>query len=147
MKTRRFRHEFVDYLPTQLEDGILYVSMEFRTVAHRCPCGCGREIVTSLGPTDWKLTFDGEAVSLSPSVGNWNLPCQSHYWIDNGRVVDAELWSAERIVAGRERDRRVKQQYFKGERPGVAIAVEDEREIDEVPRRGLLERIRNWWSS
>lgn len=31
---------------------------------------------------------------LRPSVGNWSFPCQSHYWIDNGRVRWAGRMSA-----------------------------------------------------
>jgi len=45
-----------------------------------------RKLSQPLGPTDWKLTFDGESVSLYPSVGNWNFPCQSHYWIQENKV-------------------------------------------------------------
>jgi hypothetical protein len=34
----------------------LYVSIEFATAAHSCACGCGREVVTPPGPTDWRIT-------------------------------------------------------------------------------------------
>ena len=60
-------HEFVEYMPHQLNDGVLYVSMPFATVAHKCCCGCGRDGVTPLSPTDWKLIFDGQFTSLDPS--------------------------------------------------------------------------------
>ena len=50
--------EFVQAIPEKLEDGTLYVSMDYATVVHKCCCGCGREVVTPLSPTDWKLTFD-----------------------------------------------------------------------------------------
>ena len=42
----RFEHRFVQNIPEQLEPGILYISMEFATAAHRCFCGCGEEVVT-----------------------------------------------------------------------------------------------------
>jgi hypothetical protein len=42
-------------------------------------CGCGKKVVLPLHPTHGKLTYDGETVSLSPSVGNWSFPCESHY--------------------------------------------------------------------
>ena len=80
------RHEFVNYIPEALDDGVLYVSIPFATVMHRCCCGCGNEVVTPLDPTDWQMTFDGKAVSLSPSIGNWSLSCQSHYWIHRNQV-------------------------------------------------------------
>jgi len=34
-------------------------------------------VVTPLSPTGWSLIFDGETVSLYPSIGNWNFPCRS----------------------------------------------------------------------
>ena len=55
----RLRLEFVDYVPKQLDDGVLYVSIRFGTVVHRCACGCGEEVVTPLGPSEWTLTYDG----------------------------------------------------------------------------------------
>ncbi|WP_414695066.1 DUF6527 family protein [Paraburkholderia sp.] len=48
-------------------------------------------------PTDWTLTFDGEHISLWPSVGSWNLPCQSHYVIRKNRVITAAPWSQKQI--------------------------------------------------
>ena len=91
-KIPRLRHHFVDFIPEHLADGHLYVCMEHATAIHRCCCGCGSEVVTPLAPDDWKLTFDGEAISLSPSIGNWSFKCRSHYWIRNDRVVWARKW-------------------------------------------------------
>lgn len=86
MRQTSLAHEFVDYVPAVLAEGVLYVSLRFATVVHLCPCGCGNKVVTPLSPADWQLLFDGEAVSLTPSIGNWSLPCQSHYWIKLDRV-------------------------------------------------------------
>ncbi len=105
-------HEFVEYVPDEIVDGVLYVSIQYATVVHRCCCGCGKEVVTPLTPTDWRLTFDGETVSLYPSIGNWNFSCQSHYWIRRNRVSWAERWSSERITAGRMRDRALKLEQY-----------------------------------
>lgn len=66
MRVERFRTTFVEFIPDDLEDGVLYVSMRYRTVSHLCPCGCGQEVPLSISPTAWQLTFNGE-VSLSPS--------------------------------------------------------------------------------
>jgi hypothetical protein len=107
-------HEFVEYMPDQLKDEILYVSIPFATVAHKCCCGCGREVVTPLSPTDWKLIFDGQSVTLDPSIGNWGSPCKSHYWIRNGKVRWADMWTQEEIDAGRAADRMAKQKHFGG---------------------------------
>src|SRR5437879_2927469 len=106
------KHDFVDYIPDKLDDSVLYVSIKYATVVHRCCCGCGREVVTPLSPTDWQLTFDGETMSLDPSIGNWNFPCQSHYWIKHDRATWAPRWSRKEIEAGRSRDRSAKERYF-----------------------------------
>jgi len=59
----------------------------FGTVVHKCCCGCGNEVVTPLSQTDWQLSFDGESISLYPSIGNRNFKCKSHYWIKNNNVI------------------------------------------------------------
>jgi hypothetical protein len=105
-------HEFAEYIPDKLADDRVYVSIPYATVAHNCFCGCGNEIVTPLGPTDGRLIFDGDSISLEPSIGNWTLPCRSHYWIVNNRVRWAATWPSARIEAAREHDRRAKATYF-----------------------------------
>ena len=71
----------VQYIPKKLEPGILYFSKKFGTATHMCPCGCDNKVVTPLGPTDWSLTIRKGKPTLYPSIGNWQIPCQSHYWI------------------------------------------------------------------
>jgi len=112
MKARHFRHEFVRTIPDALDGDTLYVSIEYSTAVHLCACGCGREVVTPLSPTDWSLTFDGVAVSLDPSVGNWSFPCRSHYWISRGSIRWAAEWTEDRIEVGREWDRIRKDAYY-----------------------------------
>jgi len=113
MNSRKtLKHQFVEFIPERLEDGVIYISTEYATVSHNCCCGCGNEVVTPLSPTDWELTFDGKSISLYPSIGNWNFQCQSHYWIKRNTVRWAESWSAEKIAAGQTRDRRIKEEYF-----------------------------------
>lgn len=105
-------HQFVKNIPGMLDDGVVYVSIEYGTVVHKCCCGCGEEVVTPLSPTDWKLVYDGKTISISPSIGNWGFKCGSHYWIIRNSVRWARKWSAEKIRAGRDADRRRKQRYF-----------------------------------
>ena len=109
---RTLRHEFVEFVPEQLEEGVLYISMRFATAAHLCACGCGNKVVTPFTPTDWKLIFDGDTVSVDPSIGNWAFPCQSHYWISSNEVVWAPRWSRERIIAGKAYDLKHKARYY-----------------------------------
>jgi hypothetical protein len=111
----RVRHEFVEFIPASLDEGIVYVSIPFATAVHRCCCGCGQEVVTPLSPTDWALVFDGLSISLKPSIGSWGLPCQSHYWIVQNRIRWTKRWSRAEIDRGREKDRRRKDDYFKNE--------------------------------
>jgi hypothetical protein len=99
------RHRFVTSVPLDMEEATLYVSVEFGTCMHKCFCGCGAEVVTPLSPRQWTLTYDGDAVSLRPSVGSWSLPCQSHYVIRRNRVHWARRFTDDEIAVVRERDR------------------------------------------
>jgi len=105
-------HEFVDFVPKEREDGKLYVSIKYATAVHNCFCGCRTKVVTPITPADWQLTFDGDTISLYPSVGNWSFPCRSHYWIKRDRVVWAGDMSEEDIEVGRARDRAARNAYF-----------------------------------
>lgn len=110
-----FRHEFLQFIPEELQEGTIYVSIRFATVSHLCACGCKTKVVTPLKPTDWKLTFDGKTISLHPSIGNWAFPCRSHYWIRNNKVQWAEDWSQSRIDASRNFNHMSKEKYYSGE--------------------------------
>ena len=79
---------FVESIPVQLEAGVLYVSIDYRTMSHLCACGCGRRVATPIRPHPhgWTVAYDGANATVSPSVGLLKLPCRSHYFIDRGRV-------------------------------------------------------------
>ena len=109
-----YGHTFVDTLPDNLEEGVLYVSGQYATSAHKCFCGCGREVITPIHPTKWKLTFDGIHVSLHPSIGSWSLPCKSHYWLRAGNVAWAEAFTEEEIQTVRSHDLTAQDHYFSG---------------------------------
>lgn len=106
------QHKFTNFIPEKIEDGILYISIEYCTAIHKCVCGCGNEVVTPISPTDWKLTFNGKSVTFYPSIGNWNFECQSHYWIRGNMVEFADRWSDQQIHLGRENDLERKNDYF-----------------------------------
>lgn len=108
MLAPRIDHEFVEFVPDELDANTLYVSIRYATVVHLCLCGCGHKVVTPLAPTDWTLGYDGETVSLSPSIGNWSFPCQSHYWIRNGRVYESKRWDRQKIASNRAHDQALK---------------------------------------
>lgn len=148
----RLQHEFIEHAPESLEPDVLYVSIRFATVLHLCCCGCGREVVTPLSPVGWQMWFDGESVSLQPSIGNWSFPCQSHYFIRRNQVQWALRWSAEEIAAGRAFDRDQSDAYFESlpeltpqpfTLPGVSALPTDQRENAWRSRlRHMLERLR-----
>jgi hypothetical protein len=117
MKSRiTLKHEFVKFIPNILKDKTIYISIPYATAAHKCCCGCGQEIITPISPTDWKLIFDGKSISLYPSIGNWGLPCQSHYWIERNEVKWAPRWSKNKINAARAYDAFNKEEHFSNER-------------------------------
>ena len=112
MRHHNLEHRFVRNVPRELEPGVLYISMEYATAVHSCCCGCGERVVTPFTPTDWRITFDGESVTLNPSVGNWNQDCRSHYVIERNRVIECGQWSDVRVETERRRDKRAKAAYF-----------------------------------
>jgi hypothetical protein len=123
---KTLRHEFVEFIPDTIEEGKIYVSIEYATAVHKCACGCDKEVVTPLSPTDWKLIFDGKTVSLDPSIGNWGFMCRSHYWVRNDRAVWAEDWSQARIDAKRAHDRRAKDKYYGTDSKGEVMPPKPE---------------------
>jgi len=109
----KLNHKFVKYVPKILDEKVIYISMEFKTCSHLCCCGCGAKVVTPLSPTDWEITYNGNSVSLYPSIGNWSDECQSHYWIKNNIVEWSYKMSDMEIEIGRASDRKRKSQYYK----------------------------------
>jgi len=106
--------ERVRFLPKELAAGILYVSEEYAVAGHLCACGCGNKVVVPLGQAEWTFYERSGLPTLRPSIGNWQLPCQSHYLITNGAIDWAGRWSAQQIVAGRVVEEQRRQAYYKG---------------------------------
>lgn len=128
----RFKLQRVQYMPKELQPGVLYVSEEFGIAIHLCACGCGCKIRTALGPTEFSVQETPEGPSLSPSVGSWQRACKSHYWIRRGEVVWSVKWTPEQIANGRAREEARRQAYY--------------RELDRG-RGGIWGRLRRWVES
>lgn len=113
MKVKIVSPIYVEQLPDKLEEGLLYISEEFDLSAHKCCCGCGENVYNKLSPAKWHLTKmpDG-SVSLDPSIGNWKCACNSHYWIQNNRVLNAGPMTAWKIRAVQQQDRRDRDKYI-----------------------------------
>lgn len=97
-RIRRFRLERVVTLPRVPEEGVLYVSDEFKTATHLCACGCGEKVRTPIGPEEWSVWEASNGPTLRPSIGNWQKPCRSHYLITAGAVEWREQWSGEEVA-------------------------------------------------
>lgn len=110
---KMLQHRFVEFIPDQIEEGILFISLEYCTAIHNCMCGCGNKVVTPISPTDWQMCFNGKAVTLKPSIGNWNFKCKSHYFIRCGEIQWCSKWSEKEIVDGRKYDKKNKEEFFK----------------------------------
>lgn len=108
----RIKTKKVHFMPSNLEEGILYVAEEFGTAAHLCACGCGAKIRTPLDVTEWEYTEDKNGPTLYPSIGNWQQKCRSHYWIENGEVLWAEAWTEAQAIAGRKNEDLRRREYF-----------------------------------
>lgn len=142
---QRLKHSFVEGFPDQLEKDVLYVSVEHATMAHLCACGCGAEVVTPLNPTDWRFTFDGKSISVQPSIGNWSLPCRSHYIIRHNLIHWAEDWSEERIAAGRKIDLARKRAVEPDKHRVLDHTHQSETTNMSHNRRGFISRLRNFF--
>jgi hypothetical protein len=103
----------VKYLPKDLSEGILYVSSEYSVAGHLCACGCGTKVITPLGPAEWTFSERNELPTLRPSIGNWQLPCRSHYVITEGQIRWAGNWSDAQIIAGRQAEQQRRKAYYK----------------------------------
>ena len=112
MKRKEISHKFVALIPAKVEEGVLYISIPYATATHKCACGCGEIVVTPIRPPDWILIWDGDTVTMTPSIGNWSLPCQSHYFIRKNRIIWARKWNAAKIKACRAKDKIVKARYY-----------------------------------
>ena len=136
MKINTIRPEYVTQFPRTFEDGVLYISEEFETAGHMCCCGCGERVITPLNPAKWQIRKDGNKVSLSPSVGNWNYACQSHYWISRSKVIETKKFDARTIQAVQRRDRRDMERYI--ERTNATMTS------PKMQKPSLWEKLTDW---
>lgn len=122
----------VEFVPKILEAGILYVSERFNVAVHLCPCGCASKVVTPLGPCEWSLYKENEEPTLEPSIGNWQIPCKSHYWITNGKIEWSYPWTDEQIKTGRDREQAKRELYY--------------QEKEASRQTSIWKRFKNWIS-
>lgn len=103
--------QHVEFMPADLAEGVLYVSLPFATATHLCCCGCGLRVVTPLSPVDWVLREEQRGPTLVPSISNSDYPCRSHYWITRGEVEWSYQLSPRQVEMSREYTARARQTY------------------------------------
>ena len=85
-------------LPKSVNDmkhGILYLKHnedDTYESFHLCPCGCGEPVYLQYGGKGWNITLsiNGrglKSVTISPSVGCFDFPCKSHYFIRENKII------------------------------------------------------------
>lgn len=78
---------FVEFVPHQLEAGKLYIAERFGTTSHLCPCGCQDLVVMPINKENgWSMIKKDGKVTMRPSVGNFEYPCKSHYYITENKI-------------------------------------------------------------
>lgn len=141
MRLRSLDPEFVEFIPSDLLYGKVYVSMTYATTAHLCACGCGNKVVLPLSPAEWQLFYDGDGVDITPSIGNGEFPCRSHYWISSNEIRWSYPLSSKQIAASRRRDAAALSAYISSKDPNLR----DTQSVDmdaRVPR--FLQNLRKW---
>ena len=86
--TQEMVPKFFDHIPNgKVKEGELWISMKYGIVSLSCPCGCGNATDLPIAPNKWSITFDGDKVSISPSILASYFKCKSHYHITNNQIV------------------------------------------------------------
>jgi hypothetical protein len=68
--------------------------------------------MTPLGPAEWTYSEHDGRPTLYPSIGNWQLPCRSHYFITAGQIHWAAQWSEHQVDAGRQADEQRRRAHY-----------------------------------
>lgn len=130
----KIRLNKVTSFPDNFEPDCLYFSEEYEIAGHFCPCGCESKIITPINSSEWSLSVTEDKPTLHPSLGNWELPCKSHYWIKNGNIIWAGAWSKHEIEEGRIDEEIRRKQYYS--------------ELnDKIVKKSILKRFIDWIKS
>ena len=104
MNVKKYKIKFVDTIPKKIDEGILYVCINYNVIVHKCACGCGEKTVTPLDKNNgWAMKYDGQSITLRPSIGNFNFNCKSHYFITENRVE----WLKDNVYYNKETESKL----------------------------------------
>lgn len=81
----RYRYRAVERVPKEMEPGVVFHSEEFELAGLLCACGCGHRI-TLLVPDSHQVFDQGGWATVRPSIGVFDAPCRSHFFIRGGQV-------------------------------------------------------------
>lgn len=73
-----------------IRPGVLYIGRISHEIKFYCPCGCGTIItLPTSGKTNRSVMIDGNeaTVTIEPSFRHDDLPCKSHYFIRDNKVL------------------------------------------------------------
>ena len=87
--------KYVEFMTNvnDMKDNIIYISLKYGVTGHRCLCGCGLLTILPLNQKEdseeirnhgWGMTDNDGKLTFTPSVGNYQYPCKSHYIITKG---------------------------------------------------------------
>jgi len=78
---------YVEFMPDfdKMDEATIYISEKYGSSTHKCLCGCGEKTVLPLNKDyGWVLIKENNGtVSFTPSIGNYQMDCKSHYIITN----------------------------------------------------------------
>jgi len=101
-------------------------------------------VVTPLTPVDWAVIYDGQSISLFPSIGRHDAPCRSHYWIRDNGVIWSDTWSRDKVNSLKRHETGLRDQYFGFEQDRLRQLGGSKP--DKAPeRRGWLHRVWKRW--
>ena len=98
-KTKTLKCKFVDTIPVQKDEGILYVSYKHDTTTHLCPCGCKNIVPLPISHEGndfpgsnydlhrWEFTHLDKIPTIRPSINSVSFECKSHYFITQGKII------------------------------------------------------------
>lgn len=149
MKQHLLIPQFIESAPSELIEGVLYISERYRTALHKCCCGCGTKVVTPLNSAGWRYSMYQDKVTLWPSIGNWSFPCRSHYFITRNEVVWAADMTPRQIENVKARDLRDQEAMIarqnKEKLEVRKTEVSEEQNLSQSRTRGWWSAVRQWW--
>ena len=71
----------------EFEQNKIYISEQYKSALHLCLCGCGEKVSTPITEGMWNLIKENNgSISLTPSIGNYQFNCKSHYIITKNKA-------------------------------------------------------------